>query len=138
MERLTVLYDGGCALCIRCRDFLASSEQLVPLELVRSDAAGVRERFGAIPWLGAELVVVDEMGNVWAGAAAFIMCLWALTEYREWASTLSSPLLAPFAERFFVALSSRRGRIAGWLRPGCDDASCRIPEQPRPPRPAYR
>jgi predicted DCC family thiol-disulfide oxidoreductase YuxK len=34
MNRLTVLYDGTCALCLRCRDFLAQSRSLVTLELL--------------------------------------------------------------------------------------------------------
>jgi predicted DCC family thiol-disulfide oxidoreductase YuxK len=138
MERLTVLYDGGCALCLRCRDFLASSPQLVPLDLLPSDSPIARERFGTIPWLGAELVVVDEAGHVWVGAAAFIMCLWALAEHRELSYTLSNTMLAPLAERFFVTLSSRRKRVAAWLHPSCDDATCRVPPAPVRSRPVYR
>lgn len=138
MKRLTVLYDGGCALCLRCRDFLASSEQLVPLELLSAKAPDVRDRFGSIPWLGTELVVVDDVGRVWVGAAAFIMCLWALADYRELAHTLSTPLLAPLAERFFVSLSASRGRIAAWLKPSCDDGGCRVPTRSNPKRLAYR
>ena len=124
VQRLTVLYDGGCALCIRCRDFLAASATLVPLELIACQSQVARDRYGSVPWLGAELVVADDQGRVWVGPAAFLMCLWALRDYREWSYRLSGPLLAPLAERFFSVLSARRARIAALLAPRCDEAAC--------------
>ncbi|MEA2749562.1 MAG: hypothetical protein QOI41_3705 [Myxococcales bacterium] len=146
MERLTVLYDGTCALCVRCRDFLASSRTLVPLELLASQSRDARERYGSVPWLGEELVVVSDEGDVWVGPAAFLVSMWALAEYREWSYRLSGPAFAPLAERFFVALSSRRKRIAGFLRkPRCEDGdACSLTGSPIPegvdhaPRRAYR
>lgn len=145
MQRLTVLYDGTCALCVRCRDFLRGARSFVPLELVACQSFIARERYGDVPWLGEELVVASDEGDVWIGPAAFLMCLWALVDYREWSYRLSGPELAPLAERFFVALSSQRSRIAGFLsKPRCDeDGVCRIPHHdddvpPHSRRPAYR
>ena len=89
MRSLTILYDGACALCVRCRDFLAQSSTFVPLELLSSQSRGARERFGDVPWLGEELVVVSDEGDVWVGPAAFLVCLWALREWREWSYRLS-------------------------------------------------
>ncbi len=135
MKHLTVLYDGACALCVRCADFLAESRTLVPLELLACQSPSARERFGAVPWLGEELVCVSDEGDVWIGPAAFLVCMWALTDYREWSFRLSGPTLAPLAERFFVAISSRRARIASLLRkpPRCEEgAICHAP------RSAYR
>lgn len=128
MNRLTVLYDGTCALCVRCRDFLGGAHSFVPLELLACQSSAARERYGDVPWLGEELVVASDEGDVWIGPAAFLMCLWALVEYREWSYRLSGPELAPLAERFFVALSSQRSRIASLLaKPRCDaDGACRI------------
>jgi predicted DCC family thiol-disulfide oxidoreductase YuxK len=138
MNRLTVLYDGTCALCVRCCDFLASAHSLVPLELLACQSPDARERYGAVPWLGEELVVVSDEGDVWVGPAAFLVALWALAEYREWSYRLSGPELAPLAERFFVVLSSQRRRIATLFRkPRCDDGdSCQI--DAHAPRRAYR
>lgn len=144
MNRLTVLYDGTCALCLRCRDFLAGSRSLVPLELLSCQSREARERFGAVPWLGEELVVVSDEGDVWAGPAAFLVAMWSLVEYREWSYRLSGPALAPLAERFFVALSSQRRRIAALMqKPRCEDGVCRIPhtddtDASHAPRRAYR
>jgi predicted DCC family thiol-disulfide oxidoreductase YuxK len=132
VERLTVLYDGGCALCVRCRDFLSTAEALVPLELLACQSEEARARYGDVPWLGAELVVADERGNVWIGPAAFVMCLWALADYREWSYRISSPAFAPLAERFFAMLSARRQRIAALLHPRCDGAACAITPRERP------
>lgn len=143
MKRLTVLYDGSCALCVRCRDFLASHRTLVPLELLPCQSRSARERFGAVPWLGEELVVVSDEGDVWIGPAAFLVSMWALADYREWSYRLSGPELAPLAERFFVAISSQRRRIASLFRkPRCEEGgSCTIPhpiDEAHAPRALYR
>ncbi|MCK6587747.1 MAG: hypothetical protein L6Q76_09195, partial [Polyangiaceae bacterium] len=98
----------------------------IELSFLASGSAEARARYGAVPWLGAELVVVSDAGDVWVGPAAFLMCLWALVDYREWSYRLSGPSFAPLAERFFHALSSRRRRIAAFLEPSrCPDGSCR-------------
>jgi predicted DCC family thiol-disulfide oxidoreductase YuxK len=146
MNRLTVLYDGTCALCLRCREFLANSRSFVPLELLACQSADARERFGAVPWLGEELVVVSDEGDVWVGPAAFLVAMWALSDYREWSYRLSGPALAPLAERFFVAISSQRRRVSTFLgKPRCeDDGVCRLPhdtndlDASHAPRHAYR
>jgi predicted DCC family thiol-disulfide oxidoreductase YuxK len=128
VNRLTVLYDGTCALCVRCRDFLAASKTLVPLELLSCQSHSARDRFGGVPWLGEELVVVSDEGDVWVGPAAFLVALWSLADYREWSYRLSGPELAPLAERFFVAISSQRKRIATFFtKPRCDEGDvCKI------------
>jgi predicted DCC family thiol-disulfide oxidoreductase YuxK len=124
MTRLTVLYDADCPLCARCRYFMESRAALVELSFVPCDSAEARARFGQVPWLGDELVVVSDEGGVWAGPAAFLMCLWALRDYREWSYRLSGPAFAPLARRFFQTVSERRKR---WFRPAprCTDARCR-------------
>lgn len=138
MTSLTVLYDQACALCIRCRAWMEDQKQLVPLSFVAFQSAEARERYGAIPWLGSELVVVSDEGDVWAGPAAFIVCLWALDEWRDWAFRLSGPGLAPIAERFFHAVSSRRSTLGALFRKDpCPDGACTVPSAHRP-RATYR
>jgi predicted DCC family thiol-disulfide oxidoreductase YuxK len=127
MDRLTVLYDELCPICIRCAKWLTTQPSFVTLEVLPSRSAEARQRYGDVPWLGRELVVVSDRGEVWAGAAAFLVSLWALVEWREWSYRLSGPLLAPLAERFFVALSKRRHRLAAWLGPThCRAGACAV------------
>ena len=127
---LTVLYDGDCAFCVRCRSWLEHQITYVHVRFVAAQSAEARERFAGFPWLGAELVVVDEWGRVWVGPAAFLMCLWATRRYREWGARLSAPTTSGMAEQFFHAVSShRRGlaRIAELIRPhDCRDGECLV------------
>ncbi len=124
MNRVTVLYDATCALCIRCRDYLATHPTYLPIELLACQSAEARERYGAVPWLGEELVVASDAGEIWAGPAAFLMCIWLLREHREWSYRLTGTL----AQRFFIALSHQRKRIASFLGPTrCEDGVCNVP-----------
>jgi predicted DCC family thiol-disulfide oxidoreductase YuxK len=115
MTRLTILYDAACPLCIRCRQWMDEQPAYVELEWLAAGSTEARSRYGAVPWRDRELVVIGDGGEVWAGPAAFVVCLWALREWRPWAFRLASPRLLPLAERFFHALSARRRRLAVWL-----------------------
>jgi predicted DCC family thiol-disulfide oxidoreductase YuxK len=129
-RKLVVLYDEQCALCRRCRSWLESQRTLVPLEFLAAGSAAARNRYGSVPWLGADLVVVDESEpaeahDVWAGPAAFLMCLWATEDYRGWSYRLSGKALAPMAERFFHFVSSNRRRIGAVVgSKDCPDGRC--------------
>jgi predicted DCC family thiol-disulfide oxidoreductase YuxK len=123
---LTVLYDPGCALCQRCRSWMLRQESYLPLSFVPCTEGEARARYGDIPWLGDELVVVSDSGEVWAGPAAFLTCLWALVAWREWSYRLAGPAFAPLAERFFHALSSRRRSLARFFDHECRDGSCAV------------
>ena len=123
---LTVLFDPDCALCRRSRGWMLRQESYVELRFVACSGEEARLRYGDIPWLGDELVVVSERGEVWAGPAAFLTCLWALVAWREWSYRLSGPAFAPLAERFFEALSSRRKGLAALFDHECADGACRV------------
>ena len=62
-----------------------------------------------------DLAVVSDAGEVYLNNHAWIMCLYALEEYRDWALRLASPLLLPFARTAWEALSKNRGAISNWL-----------------------
>ena len=120
-RRLTVLYDERCRFCLRCRDWLLGQPCLVEVELLAAGSTEARQRYGSVPWLGSELVVFDDRGRGWVGAAAFLICLWATARYRPWSYRLSRPAFAPHAERFFMSISKRRGR---WSRAIHGDDDC--------------
>lgn len=126
---LLVLYDEECELCRRCRHWLEHERSYVPIRFLGAASREATERFGdAVPWLGAELVVVSDRGDTWVGPAAFLVCLWATVRYRDWSYRLSGPAFAPMAESFFHAVSSRRRSIAKLLGPPkdeCVDGRCR-------------
>ena len=115
MERLTLIYDSGCAVCRRARDWLLTQPTHVTIELVAAGSETATSRYGAIPWLGEELVAVDDTGRVWVGPAAFVTALWATRRYRAWSLRLAGEHLAPMAESFFKMVSSRRHRWARYL-----------------------
>lgn len=136
MQRLTVLYDARCGLCSSARWWLEGQRQIVPLELVPADSEEARRRF---PTLAAsrpeELIVVSDEGDVYAGSDAWIMSLWALDEYRDWAFRMARPALRPLARGIFKWVSTRRNGLSRSLgllsdselaREGGDPASCEM------------
>jgi predicted DCC family thiol-disulfide oxidoreductase YuxK len=126
MKTLTVLYDDLCEVCVRSRTWMESQRAYVPLEFISCRSSRARARFGEVPWLGEELVVVSDEGEVWAGPAAFLVCLWALEGYRDLSYTLGGELLAPLASRFFRILSSKRRLLAALLpHTTCPGGACR-------------
>jgi predicted DCC family thiol-disulfide oxidoreductase YuxK len=111
VKALTVLYDARCSVCCRARRWLSRQPSYVDLEFVRAGSAEARDRY---PELSAartqeELTVVGDDGSIYRGAKAWLICLWALRQYRSWSLTLSSPALLPSARRF-VGWASRARR----------------------------
>ena len=123
---LTVLFDPTCSLCQRCRTWMLSETSYVPLTFLPCSGDEARRRYGDIPWLADELVVVGDGGEVWAGTAAFLICLWALRDWREWSLRLSGPAFAPLARWFFHVVSSQRRSVAALFAHRCEDGSCEI------------
>ena len=122
-KRITVLYDERCTFCLRCRDWLADQPCLLEVELLPAGSAIARERYGAVPWLGHELVVVDDRGRAWVGPAAFVTCLWATARYRWLSYVVSRPGLSKHTASLFTLVSRRRGRWSEWLARKDDDCS---------------
>jgi predicted DCC family thiol-disulfide oxidoreductase YuxK len=123
MKRLTVLYDASCGFCVRCRRWLLAQPQLLDLDFVAARSPEAARRFAELDGEAEtdELVVVSDEGGVYRGARAWIMCLYALAEYREWSLRLARPSLLPFARRAFEAISRNRRRLTRLLRLGSDE-----------------
>jgi predicted DCC family thiol-disulfide oxidoreductase YuxK len=113
METLTVLYDMRCELCCRVRGWLEAQPAYVRLAFVPAGSQGARRRFPQLDHAAtlAELTVIGDGGEVYSGAAGWLICLWALREYRAWALTLASPALMPTAQRFITWISQNRWRL---------------------------
>lgn len=110
MKCLYVLYDSQCELCVRCRDWLMKQVALVPLVFVALRSEEMRKRFPGIDVLkpSKQLLVISDRGSAYRGAYAWIMCLWALRNYRDHAHRMSHPVLLPFAQIVCELLSRNR------------------------------
>ncbi|MFE0508708.1 thiol-disulfide oxidoreductase DCC family protein [Streptomyces sp. NPDC058964] len=142
---LTVLYDAECSLCTHVRDWLVKQRQLVPIELVPAGSAEARRRYPGLDHRATldEVTVVGDAGQVYRGAAAWIVVLWALREYRPLAHRLSTTVGTGLAKGAVLAAAKWRGahwggkayrRDDGWsydpgqgwtyTPPGCDGGAC--------------
>ncbi|HEV2846758.1 MAG TPA: DCC1-like thiol-disulfide oxidoreductase family protein [Thermoanaerobaculia bacterium] len=110
---LTVLYDGRCALCRRARAWLDDQPKYVPLDYVVAGSPEARRRFPGLDHDNTlvDLTVVGMNGEVYHGAKAWIMCLWALKKYRGTALRLATPELMPSARRIIAWVSRNRFRV---------------------------
>jgi predicted DCC family thiol-disulfide oxidoreductase YuxK len=121
MKRLTVLYDAGCGFCISCRHWLEEQPKLVALDFVAARSPEAVRRFPDLTAEEDELVAVSDAGGVYRGARAFIMCLYALEEYREWSLRLARPGLLPLARRAFELVSQNRKGLSSLLHLASDE-----------------
>ncbi|HEU5076087.1 MAG TPA: DCC1-like thiol-disulfide oxidoreductase family protein [Polyangiaceae bacterium] len=123
-KTLTVLFDPGCPLCRRCRDWMLTQPAYLPIQVIACTSERARREFREIPWLGDALVVVSDTRDVWAGPAAFLTCLWALEDWREWSYSLAGPAFAPLAERFFQTISAHKLSLSRFFAHRCDAGTC--------------
>ena len=136
MEKLFVLYDVNCHFCRRCRNWLEAQPAFLELNFIPARSAEARCRFPGIEAYEAanELMVISDEGAVYQGPNAFIMCLYALVDFREWSVRLSRPALLPFARQMFEIISNNRAGFSKWLRATTDDEMSRALAVSPPPR----
>jgi len=117
MNRITILYDASCGFCVTCRNWLSFQPKFVEMDFVPARSAESAKRFPGLELSDQpeELTAVADTGEVWKGTKAWLMSLWALVEYREWAERLSSPALMPLARGLFAIVGSQRRRLSGLL-----------------------
>jgi len=113
VKRLWVAYDAGCGLCTGVKDWLGGQAALVPLEFVIAGSEEARRRFPQLP--ASELAVVSDTGEVWLGNGAWIVCLWALRDFRAWSVRLSGPALKLMAREAFSLISAHRAGLSSML-----------------------
>src|SRR5688572_7810269 len=117
MKRLYVLYDANCGLCSRIRRWVENQPAFVELGFISAGLSRARRWF---PTLSAndppgELVVIADDGGVYREDTSWIMVLYALENYRDWALRLSRPWLLPFARQAFALLTENRRKLSDWL-----------------------
>jgi predicted DCC family thiol-disulfide oxidoreductase YuxK len=152
VRRLTVLYDARCSLCAYLKEWLSRQAQLVPLQFVPAGSEQARREYPRLDHRATldEITVVGDAGQVYQGAAAWVVVLWALREYRALAHRLSTPAGARLARGATLAAAKWREAqaskrwgggsyhwgdgwsydpAAGWtyvpyVPPACDSGAC--------------
>jgi hypothetical protein len=145
MKKLSVLYDLHCAASIRLRSWVTKQPKYLPVEFIPARSSLADRLFPGLSGLGhpMELVAVDDRGGVYRGTRAWIMCLFALKEYRSWALRLADPSLLPLAQRAVLLLSRTSIRVSRGLsrapEPRIVEILSRegVPESRPAPKPAH-
>jgi predicted DCC family thiol-disulfide oxidoreductase YuxK len=85
----------------------------VLLDFVPVGSAEARRRFPHLDHATTqrELTVIGDVGDVYLEANAWIMCLWALRDYRAWALRMSTPELLPLARQIVLWVALNRFRF---------------------------
>ncbi|MEP6994000.1 MAG: DUF393 domain-containing protein [Acidobacteriota bacterium] len=109
----TVIYDGACAVCSRIVETWRGWDREERLEIVPSQALGVRDRFPQIPWEDYDdsLQVVGADGRVWNGGAAVARVLQLLPRARALGRILGSRPLRGLTDRLYAVFARHRHRF---------------------------
>jgi predicted DCC family thiol-disulfide oxidoreductase YuxK len=124
MKRLYVLYDGACGVCCRAVARLAWEPTYIELRFAPAGSMAAQERFkeALAGSEGKEVVVVADSGEVYRGASAWIMVLYALRKWRPLAMRLATPGWRPWVERAIDFIGRHRFVMSGVLGCGTDRA----------------
>jgi len=123
MRKLTILYDSSCDFCQRCRRWMLYEATFLELEfLSRCSLAAIHQYPTLVRDADfSELLVVNDEGQVYRGAKAFIMCLYATKRYRSLSLLLAKRGLIHFARRAFEFISKRRYLLSRCFRRSIED-----------------
>jgi len=124
MEKLYVLYDPKCELCCRLKDWILVQRSWIGLALIPLGSEKARRLFPELEQIATkeDLAVISDEGAVYLNDRAWIMVLYAMVEYRDWAERLTHPILMPLARQAFAALSKNRHTLSNWLSAKDPDA----------------
>jgi predicted DCC family thiol-disulfide oxidoreductase YuxK len=110
---ITIVFDATCGLCTRAKEWIGRQEPLIGISFIASGSPDARAKFPQLP--ADELAIIANTGEVWLGDRAWIVCLWALREYRDLAFKLTSPLLLMLAREAFSVVSGNRHAVSRML-----------------------
>lgn len=117
MQKLYVLYDPKCELCCRLKNWILVQRSWIGLAVLEAGSARAQKLFPELEQVATEndLAVISDEGAVYLNDRAWVMVLYAMVEYREWAMRLTHPMLMPLARQAFAALSKNRHLLSRWL-----------------------
>ena len=124
MKTLYVLYDPKCELCLRLKDWLLIQRSWLGLCVVPAGSEKAKRMFPTLETVASanDLAVISDEGQVYLNDRAWIMALYALEEYRDWARRLAHPLLLPLARQAFATISKNRHALNRWLSAASPEA----------------
>lgn len=147
---LTIFHDPRCGLCAKSKTWLSAEPKRIHVEFLAYDSAEATARFPGLLTLGADrdVVVLADDGRWWQGTAAWLTCLWATHQYRDWSFRLASPLLQPLVRKAVHLLSENRLTLSRLMNlrtdealasamhslpdPNCGSGECRVRPRVRP------
>jgi predicted DCC family thiol-disulfide oxidoreductase YuxK len=117
MEKLYVIYDPKCELCCRLKNWILVQRSWIGLALLEQGSEKARRLFPELDRVATkeDLAVISDEGAVYLNDRAWIMVMYAMVEYREWAARLTHPVLMPLARQAFAALSKNRHWLSKML-----------------------
>lgn len=117
MQKLYVLYDPKCEICRRLKDWILVQRSWIGIAVLEAGSEKAGRLFPELEQIATseDLVVISDEGSVYLNDRAWIMVLYAMVEYCEWAARLTHPLLLPLARQAFAALSKNRHTLSNWL-----------------------
>jgi predicted DCC family thiol-disulfide oxidoreductase YuxK len=113
-RRYSVIYDGHCKVCGRMVRLLTRWDRNHELEIVPSQAPGVRARFPWIPqraYMESVQVIRTSDGRTWQAAAALEELLKVLPKGRLFSWLFKIPLMRPFVDRLYRWFARNRYRM---------------------------
>ena len=114
MKVIKVYIDERCQLCRNLAGWLTNQPAYLKIEIYQSKD-GKTQHPEISEHFGEELVVINDQGEVFLGAEAWIICLFALKNYREWSVKLSSPILKPLARKAYYLIANNRLTLSSFL-----------------------
>ena len=117
MKNLYVLYDPKCELCCRLKHWLQEQRSWIGLQVISAGSETARKMFPELERIAGrnDLAVISDEGAVYLNDRAWIMVLYALDEYCDWAARLAHPMLLPLARQAYAVLSRNRHSLSRWL-----------------------
>ena len=115
MNKLYILYDASCGLCSHIVQWMSAQPATIACQFVAAGSDAAHRLFPTLRTSASELVAVSDTGDVYRGDAAFIVCLYALDDFRRLSFRLARPALRPLAKRAFRMLSANRKSLSDLL-----------------------
>ena len=118
MQTLYVLYDPKCELCARLKEWLLIQRSWLGLSMVPAGSEKAEKMFPGLKDVAGcnDLVVVSDEGDVYLNNSAWIMALYALEDYRDWACRAKGIRSGCASRQAFEIVSRNRYAISRWLR----------------------